>query len=179
MLALSTTVGCHVQVVAAALDGFVLIASSDDGLTSTLMSNVCCFRQTTTGDLSNGALDECGSTSTPDVVVVVVVVCLRLWLRHLLPLPLPPLTLRYWYHSQMAGSSSGGGGGRGSSCSSRCRPRLTSVAVDFNGEEDDNCNPTMWGGADVVVVSWIGSRASASSPTKIALAPLLLERSGD
>ena len=96
---------------------------------------------------------------------------IRLRLPRLLPLPLPPLTLRYWYHSQMAGSSSGGGGGRGSSCSSRRCPRLTSVAVDFNGEEDDNCNPTMWGGADVVVVSWIGSRASASSPTKMASAP--------
>ena len=45
------------QAVAVALDGFVLVASSDDGLTSTLTSNLCCFRQTTTGDLSNGALD--------------------------------------------------------------------------------------------------------------------------
>jgi hypothetical protein len=127
-----------------------------------LTSNLCCFRRMMMGDSSNGALDECGSTLTPDVVVVVVVVQLRLRLRCLLPLPLPPLTL---------GSSSGGGGGCGSSCSSRRRPRLKLLAVDFGGEEDDNCNPTTWGGADVVVVSWIGLRASASSPTKMASAP--------
>ena len=36
---------------------------------------------------------------------------------------------------------------------------MTSLAVDFDGEEDDDCNPTTWGGADVVIVSWIGSRA--------------------
>jgi hypothetical protein len=59
------------QAVAAALDGFVLIASSNDGLTSTLRSNSCCFRQTISGDLLNGALDECGSTSMPDIVVIV------------------------------------------------------------------------------------------------------------
>ena len=56
-------------------------------------------------------------------------------------------------------SATGGGGGRGSSCSSHRRPRLTSLAVDFDGEEDDDCNPTTRGGADVVIVSWIGSRA--------------------
>jgi hypothetical protein len=36
---------------------------------------------------------------------------------------------------------------------------LTSLAVDFDGEEDEDCNPTTRGGADVVIVSWIGSRA--------------------
>ena len=30
----------------------------------------------------------------------------------------------------------GGGGGRGSSCSSRHRPRLALLTVNFNGEED-------------------------------------------
>ncbi len=50
-------------------------------------------------------------------------------------------------------SATGGGGGRGSSCSSHRRPRLTSLAVDFDGEEDDDCNPTTRGGADIVIVS--------------------------
>ena len=56
-------------------------------------------------------------------------------------------------------SATGDGGGRDSSCSSHRLPRLTSLAVDFDGEEDEDCNPTTRGGADVVIVSWIGSRA--------------------
>ena len=40
----------------------------------------------------------------------------------------------------------GGGGGHGSSCSSRRCPRLASLAVDFDGKEDSDCNPTTRGG---------------------------------
>ena len=56
-------------------------------------------------------------------------------------------------------SATGGGGGRGSSCSCCHCPRLTSLTVDFDSEEDNGCNPTMQGGAGVIIVSWIGSRA--------------------
>ena len=31
--------------------------------------------------------------------------------------------------------------------------------VNFDGKEDNDCNPTTRGGADVVIVSWIGLRA--------------------
>jgi hypothetical protein len=50
-------------------------------------------------------------------------------------------------------SATGGGGGRGSSCSSHRLPRLTSLAVNFDGEEDDDSNPMTRGGADIVIVS--------------------------
>ena len=56
-------------------------------------------------------------------------------------------------------SATGSDGGRGSSCSSHHYPRWTSLAVNFDGEEDKDYNQQCGGGADVVIVSWIGSRA--------------------
>ena len=83
------------QAVVTALDGFVLVASSDNGLMSTLTSNLFSFRRMMIGDSSNRALDECGSTSMllSTLSLFVIAVHLRRRLRCLLTLPLPPLTL--------------------------------------------------------------------------------------